>query len=128
MGECHGNMQKGQWHPTPVLLLGKSHGRRSVVGYGPWGRKESDTTEQLHFHYSLMETTASSHLSCTFQSSKVVATPAPAPELPPLAAVPVWVDLALRVSGHPVSLCLCLAVNGHMGTSAEHPRLMSVTV
>ena len=42
-----------QWHPTPVLLLGKSHGRRSLVGCSPWGRKESDTTEQLHFHFSL---------------------------------------------------------------------------
>ena len=36
------------WHPTPVLLPGKSHGQRSLVGYSPWGRKESDTTEQLH--------------------------------------------------------------------------------
>ena len=42
-----------QWHPTAVLLLGKSHGRRSLVGYSPWGREESDTTEQLHFHFSL---------------------------------------------------------------------------
>ena len=38
-----------QWHPTPVLLPGKSHGRRSLVGCSPWGREESDTTEQLHF-------------------------------------------------------------------------------
>ena len=37
------------WQPTPVLLPGKSHGRRSLVGYSPWGRKESDTTEQFHF-------------------------------------------------------------------------------
>ena len=36
---------------TPVFLLGKSHGRRSLVGYSPWGRKESDTTERLHFHF-----------------------------------------------------------------------------
>ena len=42
-----------QWHPTPVLLHGKSHGRRSLVGYSPWGCKESDTTERLHFHFSL---------------------------------------------------------------------------
>ena len=42
-----------QWHPTPVLLPGKSHGRRSLVGCSPWGRKESDTTESLHFHFSL---------------------------------------------------------------------------
>ena len=39
--------------PTPVLLPGKSHGWRSLVGYSPWGPKESDTTERLHFHFSL---------------------------------------------------------------------------
>ena len=42
-----------QWHPTPVLLPGKSHGCRSLVGCSPWNRKESDTTEWLHFHFSL---------------------------------------------------------------------------
>ena len=42
-----------QWHPTPVLVLGKSHGRRSLVGCSPWGCRESDTTEWLHFHFSL---------------------------------------------------------------------------
>ena len=42
-----------QWHPTPVFLPGKSHGRRRLVGCSPWGRKESDTTERLHFHFSL---------------------------------------------------------------------------
>ena len=40
-----------KWQPTPVLLPGESHGRRSLVDYSPWGRKESDTTEQLHFHF-----------------------------------------------------------------------------
>ena len=39
--------------PTPVLLPGKSHGRRSLVGYSPWGLEELDTTERLHFHFSL---------------------------------------------------------------------------
>ena len=42
-----------QWDPTPVLLPGKSHGRRSLVGYSPWGREELDVTERLHFHFSL---------------------------------------------------------------------------
>ena len=37
----------------PVLLPGKSHGWRSLVGYSPWGHTESDMTEQLHFHFSL---------------------------------------------------------------------------
>ena len=42
-----------QWHPTPVLLPGKSHGQRSLVGCSPWGREELDTTEWLQFHFSL---------------------------------------------------------------------------
>ena len=42
-----------QWHPTPVLLPGKSHGWRSLVGYSPRGHRESDMTEQLHFHFPL---------------------------------------------------------------------------
>ena len=45
--------QRRQWHPTPVLLPGKSCGRRSLVGCSPWGHKESDMTERLHFHFSL---------------------------------------------------------------------------
>ena len=46
--------QRRQWHPTPLLFSpGESHGWRSLVGCGPWGRKESDTTEQLHFHFAL---------------------------------------------------------------------------
>ena len=40
-GEVNGN-------PTPVFLPGESHGQKSLVGYSPWGRKESDTTERLH--------------------------------------------------------------------------------
>ena len=46
-------MWRRQWHPTPVLLPGKSHGWRNLVGCSPWGREESDTTERLHFHFSL---------------------------------------------------------------------------
>ena len=42
-----------QWQPTPVLLPGKSHVQRSLVDCSPWGHEESDTTEQLHFHFSL---------------------------------------------------------------------------
>ena len=45
-------LRRRQWHPTPGLLPGKSHGQRSLVGCSPWGREESDTTERLHFHFS----------------------------------------------------------------------------
>ena len=45
--------RRRQWHPTPVLLPGESHGWRSLVGCSPWGCTESDMTERLHFHFSL---------------------------------------------------------------------------
>ena len=44
--------RRRQWHPIPVLLPGKSHGRKSLVGCNPGGHEESDTTERLHFHFS----------------------------------------------------------------------------
>ena len=44
---------KRQWQPTPVLLPGKSHRRKRLVGSSPWGCEESYMTEQLHFHFSL---------------------------------------------------------------------------
>ena len=46
-------LRRREWHPTPVLLPGKSRGQRSLVGCNPWGREESGTTERLHFHFSL---------------------------------------------------------------------------
>ena len=49
-----GTVRRRQWHTTPVLLPGKSHGRRSLVGCSPWGCEESDRTERLHFHFSLL--------------------------------------------------------------------------
>src|SRR5574338_1367179 len=51
-GQFNHNWRR-QWHPTPVLLPGKSHGQRSLVGRSPWGREELDTTERLPFHFSL---------------------------------------------------------------------------
>ena len=42
-----------QWQPTPALLPGRSHGWRSLVGCSPCDHEESDTTERLHFHFSL---------------------------------------------------------------------------
>ena len=48
---CH--CRRMQWHPTPVLLPGKSRGRRILAGCCLWGCTELDTTERLHFHFSL---------------------------------------------------------------------------
>ena len=47
------DLRMRQWHPTAVLLPGKSHGWRSLVGCSPWGHKELDMTERLHFQFSL---------------------------------------------------------------------------
>ena len=76
-----------KWQPTPVFLPGESHGQRSLVGYSPWGRKESDMTERFQqqqlwktplFQLITRECMASSpffwfncsetgYLSCTFR-------------------------------------------------------------
>ena len=57
--------RRRQWHPTPVLLPGKSRGWRSLVGCSPWGRRESDTTERLHFpfHFHALEKEMGTHSS-----------------------------------------------------------------
>ena len=50
-------------NPTPVLLLGKSHGQRSLIGCSPWGHENSDTTERLHFHFHALEKERATHSS-----------------------------------------------------------------
>ena len=42
-----------EWLPTPVFLPGEFHGQRSLVGYSPWGHKESGTAEQLTLPFSV---------------------------------------------------------------------------
>ena len=74
---------RSKWQLFPVFLPGESHGRRSLVGYGPRGRKESDTTERLHFHLDvpqvlagaltdLQEITSSFHELYSFWDPKVL--------------------------------------------------------
>ena len=53
LGESNCISRRRQWHPTSVLLPGKSHGWRSLVGCSPWGHYKLDMTERLHFHFSL---------------------------------------------------------------------------
>ena len=51
---CRSLLQRSQWQPIQVLLPGKSHGWRRLVGYSPWSHEELDMTEWLHFHFSLL--------------------------------------------------------------------------
>ena len=57
--------RRRQQHPTPVLLPGESHGRRSLVGCSPWGHEESDTTERLHFSFSCIGEGNGNPLHCS---------------------------------------------------------------
>ena len=67
-------LRRKKWQPTPVHLPGKPHEQRSLVGYSPWGHKELDMTEQLHFGASKSSHWASCHIKstfhCTSQSSQ----------------------------------------------------------
>ena len=56
-------LRRRQWHPTPVLLPGKSHGQRSLVGCSPWGREQSDMTE--HFSLSCIGERNGNPLQCS---------------------------------------------------------------
>ena len=58
-------MGRRRWHPSPVLLPGKPHGWRSLVGCSPWGLEESDTTERLPFtfHFRALEKEMATHSS-----------------------------------------------------------------
>ena len=51
-----------KWQPTSVLLPGKSHGQRNLVGYSPWGHKESDTTKHEHDAYTYLASFAVSQI------------------------------------------------------------------
>ena len=57
-------LQRRKWQPTPVLLSGQSHGRRTLVGDSPWGRAESDTTDfTFTFHFHALEKEMATHSS-----------------------------------------------------------------
>ena len=49
------NPWRRQWQLTPIFLPGESHRQRSLVGYSLWGRKESDTTEQLNNNHPQLQ-------------------------------------------------------------------------
>ena len=51
-----------KWQPTPVFLAGESHGQKNLVGYSPWGRTESDTTEPLNNDLKLPPRPADPHV------------------------------------------------------------------
>ena len=85
-----------QWYPTPVLLPGKSHRWRSLVGCGPWGHEESDTAERLHFHFSLhaLEKEMATHSSVLAWRIPGMAEPGGLPSMGSHRVGHDWSDLA----------------------------------
>ena len=64
------SMWRRKWQPTPVLLPGESHGQRSLVGYSPWGCKESDTTERARKVTSLSNPSSKTEWAPGFSNNK----------------------------------------------------------
>ena len=62
MGFPCSSVRRRKWQPTPVFLPGESHGQRSLAGYSPWGRKESDATE----HTYIIRNLNSLYFDCNF--------------------------------------------------------------
>ena len=95
-----------QWHPTPVLLPGKSHGRRSLEGCSPWGRWGSDTTEWLHFHFSLSCTGEGNHSSVLAWRIPGTGEPGGLPSMGSHRVRHDWSDLAAAAADFAVRLLL----------------------
>ena len=59
---------RGAWQPSPVLLPGASHGQRSLAGYSPWGRKESNMSERLSTEHFISKFGQAVRVSSVFTS------------------------------------------------------------
>ena len=88
--------RRRQWQPTPVLLLGKSHGRRSLVACSPWSREESNTTEQctFTFHFHALEKEMATHSSILAWRIPGIAEPDGLPSMGSHRVGHDWSDLA----------------------------------
>ena len=98
LGCFHVLVRRGWWNPTPILLPGKSHGRRSLVGCSPWGREESDMTEQLHFHFHALEKEMATHSSVLAWRIPGMGEPGGLPSMGSQRVGHDWSDLAVAAA------------------------------
>ena len=94
-------------HPTPVLLPGKSHGRRSLVGCSSWGRWGSGMTERLHFHFHALEKEMATHSSILAGRIPGMGEPGGLPSMGSHRVGHDWSDLAAAAAaaGKPLAVC-----------------------
>ena len=100
LGITQHHLQRRQWHPTPVLLPGKSHGRMSLLGCSPWGLEESDTTGRLHFH--ALEKEMATHSSVLAWRIPGTGEPGGLPSMGSHRVGHDWSDLAAAAATSPV--------------------------
>ena len=87
-----------KWQPAPVLLPGKLHGQRSLLGYSSWGHKELDTLRDFHFHFTIQEDdlpggTGGTELACQSRRRKRL-------------GFNLWVRKIWRKAWHPIPVFL----------------------
>ena len=91
-------IERRQWHLTPVLLPGKFHGWRGLVGCSPWDREELDMTEWLHFHFHALEKEMATHSSVLAWRIPGTGEPGGLPSMGSHRAGYDWSDLAAAAS------------------------------
>ena len=117
-----------QWQPTPVLLPGKSHERRSLVGCSPWGCEESDTTGQLHFH--ALEKEMANHSSVLAWRIPGTAEPGGLPSVGLHRVWHNWSNLAAAAAAAILStVCVCILYfkpHGYLKSQAFSTNLLCI--
>ena len=104
--DFYSQVRRRQWHPTPVLLPGKSHGWRSLEGCSPWGRWGSDTTERLTFtfHFHALEKEMATHSSVLAWRIPGTGEPSGLPSMGLHRVRHNWSDLAAAAAAVPTLL------------------------
>ena len=120
--------RRRQWHPTAVLLPGKSHGWRSLVGCSPWGREESDTTERLHFifHFRALEKEMATHSSVLAWRIQGAGEPGGLPSMGSHRVEHDWSNLAAAADMSIVKVFLCVLPSDNLrGRRLEYPYVLT---
>ena len=121
---CRFDPWRRQWHPTPVLLPGKSHGRRSLEGCSPWGHWGLDTTVRLHFHFHALEKEMATHSSVLAWRIPGTGEPGGLPSMGSHRVRHYWSNLAAAAAGKLESRML----SGAAKKNTNKPVLASLEV
>ena len=116
-----------QWQPTPVLLPGESHGRRSLVGCSPWGLEESARLSNFTFtfHFHALEKEMATHSSVLAWRVPGTAEPGGLPSMGSHRVRHDWSDLAAAAAVAQSCLTLCNPMDCSPPGSSDHAILQT---